>query len=764
MRILAIFSLACSIAIFLCNYVLGEALWLPIGLLMAAAAAAAVCLLRRWHRVRIIAGLICGGAAVGLLWTSLYTAIFVQPARELDGHITAMTATVLDFPQKTDYGWSVVVRADTDGPVGVKTLLYMNGQGENLRPGDRIATAAECTMGDRTFSGTKITYYMAKGVFLRGVARGELTVESPDHISVRYWPAWYAHALKQGIDEAFSEEAVPLIRALVTGNRDSLTDEFTTSLERTGLSHMVAVSGMHLAFLCGMVTLLMGRGKRSTAVVSMICVVLFCGVAGNTPSVLRAAIMVGLLQLAPLLGRERDDLTALAFALMVLLLANPFSATHVGLQLSFTAVAGIFLASDKIQGWMLERLHLNTHPDEWSVRLSMKAARFLVKILAATLGASVMVIPLTVIHFKRFSLISPLSNLLTMWAVAGLFLGGLLTGSVAIFQPTAARIMAGLCAPLLTYVQAVIETLAKIPFASVAVVSVYYQIWIGFLCLMLLVLLWGKGRVRLRIPLGVSLVTFAVAVSLTAAAFQRGELMTVVLDVGQGQSVLLRMGNFLSLIDCGGDGPQNPGDTAADYIQSTGRKSLDLLVVSHFHSDHANGIPQLLNRVEVKTMAIPEEDDSSLCREIVALAEEQGIEIWRVGEDTTLTVKGEQTFTLFAPLGQDADTNEQGLTVLATAGDFDVLLTGDMNGAAERLLLEHTALPDIELLVVGHHGSRYSTTEELLAAVQPDAAVISVGAGNRYGHPTQETLDRLASVGAEIYRTDTMGTVSIHGN
>ena len=124
-----------------------------------------------------------------------------------------------------------------------------------------------------------------------------------------------------------------------------------------------------------------------------------------------------------------------------------------------------------------------------------------------------------------------------------------------------------------------------------------------------------------------------------------------------------------------------------------------------------------------------------------------------------MTLEGE-SLRLFAPLGA-GETNEEGLSVLATSGDFDVLITGDMGGDVEQLLLEHTELPHVELLVVGHHGSKYSTSPELLTAIQPETAVISVGADNRYGHPTSETLERLSAAGTELYRTDLQGTVLI---
>jgi competence protein ComEC len=201
---------------------------------------------------------------------------------------------------------------------------------------------------------------------------------------------------------------------------------------------------------------------------------------------------------------------------------------------------------------------------------------------------------------------------------------------------------------------------------------------------------------------------------------------------------------------------------AADYIQSLGRSSLDLLVLSHYHTDHANGIPQLLRRLTVKVIALPDvEEDSDLRQEILTLAEEQGIEVWFIREDTQILLGEERTITLYAPLGSGTDTNELGLTVLATAGAFDILVTGDMDEDVEQLLLSHAQLPEIELLVAGHHGSATSTSQALLETVTPELAAISVGENNLYGHPAQETLERLDWYEAKIYRTDLQGTVKI---
>ena len=146
----------------------------------------------------------------------------------------------------------------------------------------------------------------------------------------------------------------------------------------------------------------------------------------------------------------------------------------------------------------------------------------------------------------------------------------------------------------------------------------------------------------------------------------------------------------------------------------------------------------------------------------MSLAEEKGTDVVFVTDTEKLTL-GEMTLTVYPPVEAEGDLNEQGLTALATAGDFDILITGDMAGATERRLAETYALPDVEVLVVSHHGSRYGSDETFLQAIRPETAVISVG-DNSYGHPSQETLERLRRVGADIWRTDEQGTVCITVN
>ena len=384
----------------------------------------------------------------------------------------------------------------------------------------------------------------------------------------------------------------------------------------------------------------------------------------------------------------------------------------------------------------------------------------LLNVTAVSLGAMVFTLPLSAWYFGRFSLLAPLSNLLTGWAVSLTFAGGMLSVLAgAIWLPLGRVLAAAVGLPLKVFL-GYAAAASRIPLAALTTDGGYYALWAVFvyviLCLYLFVPVKGKRPV---LPVCACVVTLCLSVLLTAQGVQRTGLTVTVLDVGQGQSVALLSKGATALVDCGGSA--DPGDTAATYLQSLGWSRLDLLVLTHFHEDHAGGVPELLARVEVGTIALPDVDpDSALRQEIETLAQEKGIELCYIRQTSQVTLGGAE-LTLIPPLEGSKETNEQCLVLLCARNGWEALFTGDLPTPEEQRLAARGLLPDGELLVAGHHGSQYATSQALLEAFTPETAVISVEKNNSYGHPAPAVLDRLAAAGVSVYRTDQMGTVTI---
>ena len=181
--------------------------------------------------------------------------------------------------------------------------------------------------------------------------------------------------------------------------------------------------------------------------------------------------------------------------------------------------------------------------------------------------------------------------------------------------------------------------------------------------------------------------------------------------------------------------------------------------MTHYHADHTNGLYELMERLEVGTVYLPDiEDEYGVRERLAALAQERGCRVIWMREQTDIPL-GECSVTVYPPVGQ-GDLNEQGLSFLCSTGDFDLLITGDMAASTEEALAQTYPLPDVEVLLVSHHGSKYSSSQAFLESIRPETAIISVG-DNTYGHPTPAAMARLTAVGAALYRTDEEGSVTV---
>lgn len=231
-----------------------------------------------------------------------------------------------------------------------------------------------------------------------------------------------------------------------------------------------------------------------------------------------------------------------------------------------------------------------------------------------------------------------------------------------------------------------------------------------------------------------------------------------VLDVGQGQAIVVTAGSKTAIIDAGGYG--EGADTAVQsYLLSIGRKSADIMLLTHPHKDHAMYASDVLRSVEVGSLILPRSsDDDEIEEGIITTAIAENTEVYRLKGELEFELDGVR-FRLFPPTSGKG--NELCMAVLVSAGDYDILVTGDMPAAQEQALTELYDIGDVDLLLVGHHGSAYSTSQPFLDVTKPETAIISVGADNSYGHPREEVLERLEDIGAAIYRTDINGTITV---
>ena len=307
--------------------------------------------------------------------------------------------------------------------------------------------------------------------------------------------------------------------------------------------------------------------------------------------------------------------------------------------------------------------------------------------------------------------------------------------------------------------------LASLPYHAVYLTNPYLKYWLVFLYGLFAAAYFLRPRARRKYAVATVLAAMSLTVTvwLGAPHYTRSGLDAYVLDVGQGESVLLSSGGQFALVDCGSRNSwYDAGGIAADHLATMGCGTLDYLILTHYDYDHVSGVTELLARTRVGTLLLPDvADDAGMRPQVELAARDHGADIRYVRAETSLPL-GRSSLTIYPP-GDVKGDNEQCLAILCTYGDYDLLITGDMNMAAERQLIAEYDLPDIEALVVGHHGSKSSTSEELLEAVTPEVGIISVG-DNSYGHPTEDALRRLVLADVDICRTDKQGTVHLSVN
>lgn len=740
-----------SAAVFGAVYLLPPELWPWLGL--CALAPAGLCI---WKR-RSLAALACLGVAAALLWCGAYRAIFFAPAQALDGRRTEVTFSLSESPTPTDYGASAggwVVQA---GKAPVQAVLYADAKLMDVSLGDRVTVTANCSQ-TALRPETRFTARATRGVFLRLIAKGPMEVQKAS--GPRWWclPRLWGEELGRSVEEALPGDISGFLKAMVTGDKGGIGSNLSTALRRAGISHLVAVSGMHVCFLVGFLTCLVGRDPRRRALVCVPVLVFFTLAVGGAPSVVRACCLQLAVLLAELLGRETERWTSLFGTLAFLLLLDPFSAANVGLQLSFAAVAGIGLVTPRLRAaFALCRL---AGAEGWTWRLNA-VVRFFTDLVATTLGALVFTVPLSAGYFGTVSLAAPLTNLLVLPVAGVLFALTLVVGLVGMVFPPLVAGLGAILTPLGRYVLWVAQGVSAFPYSCVSVSQVAYTVALAAGYGLILIAFFWRSQRRRAWLFGLCAMSLVVgSIALTRWSVHGLALSAVVLDVGQGQSVALTSQGRTALIDCGGTGYEDPGDICADYLNTHGESRVDTLILTHLHADHANGLAALFHRLDIREVILPAmEHDEAAQLAVLALAAEEGAKVTWLAEDTTVSLGGMELW-LYAPLG-DGGANEEGLSVLVGAGDFHMLVTGDMNQVVEERLVRAKGLPHCQVLVAGHHGSGTSSGETLLNAITPETTVISVGANNPYGHPAPVTLDRLVQRGVEVYRTDQLGTVTI---
>lgn len=685
------------------------------------------------------------GLGVGFGWLFLLQSQYYEPLYAIDGVTDTYEIVALDYSRKSLYDYEVSGLILLDGkPYRIRTYLKSDLA---LEPGD-------CVKGEFRIRTTipgglkESSFYQSSGIYLTGSQKGEPVLHRSEHTPWYGVPAVIGHRLKWVMEEIFPGDVYPFAKALILGDTDELDFETDFAFKTSGIRHIVAVSGLHVAFLYALVAHLIGGHRWTLLIAVSPLLLIFAAVAGFSPSVCRASIMLFLMMLSEAIHWEYDPPTELAFAGLCILAVNPFTILSAGFQLSVASVAGIILFSQSLYSCFAKKLHCEKGKG--------RKKQFLRSICASasiTLGAMSLSTPISVYYFHSVSIVGVLTNLLVMWVVSFAFCGVIVACILGLIFIPLGTIMAHIVAFPLRYVLITAKLISRFPYAAVYTQNQWILAWIVLCYLFVgISLVFPKKRKPL---IFVSIFGLIGAILLGAVAPRTDNLRLTVLDVGQGQSILLQSRGKTYLVDCGSTNGATPATQVIQTLYSQSIFRIDGVIVTHKDSDHTNGLENVMAVMPISSFYVSA-SDTVWAGENLNTASEKAFVVDKTA-DIPMPVGNIRLLT--SP--KVKSDNENSMGILFEGAECAILITGDRSKSGEKALLKANSLPDVDILVAGHHGSKNSTSNELLDAVQPEVIIVSAGRNNSFGHPAPEMLERASQHGCEVKRTDLQGSILI---
>lgn len=738
------FTAACAVGVY---FLRGYWLLAPCLLFFALAG---LCFVWKKKPARILR-LIFFGCGAAFLWVWIFCGAYLTGAEKVDGQIIECSVRITDYSEATDWGIAAEGKTKLDGK-SYRIRIY-SSEIDALSPGDCIE--GEFKLKTTFAQDFESSYHSANGVYLLGTLKEVRSVVASKKLPLDCYPAVLRSHIQKILKRTFPSDTLAFTKALLLGDRSDLDYPTLSALSVSGIRHVVAVSGLHVSILFSLVFMVFGYRRYATPIVGGLVLVLFMAITGFAPSVVRAGIMHGLMLGALAFQKEYDPPTALSFAALSMLAVNPMVITSVGFQLSVGCLVGIFLFSAPIRRFILSDQCLGS-PRPKTISGNIK--NWIAGSVSMTLSTWITTTPLCAVYFETISLIGVLTNLLTLWLITLIFWGILLVCILGVVYLPLGQWCAWVVSWPIRLVLSLSKWFASVPLAAVYTNSVYIVAWLVFCYIIFTVFLLTKKK-NPWLLLFCMIFTLAISIAASWLEPRRDDYRFTMLDVGQGQSILIQNNGKTYLIDCGGDLDDAAADTAVQTMLSQGITRLDGVIVTHYDRDHAGAIPLVLSRIPADRFYLPDVPDEGKNRNHLENLGSNRI-TWIVPESSL--VLDEAQITLYTTRLRSAD-NENSMCILFQPENCDILITGDRGASGEKALLAQADLPDIEVLVVGHHGAKGTASLQLLSATDPEVALISLSEDNPYGHPAEDVKERLALFGIQVLRTDHNGTILIRG-
>jgi len=653
----------------------------------------------------------------------------------------------------------------------------------DCRYGDRIRAEGKLQTPTDTGDFSYREYLARQGVYsIMPRPRVSVLAHGQGFAPLGWLFAFKAHA-KNVITRILPEPQAALLTGILLGDESGIPKSVQEAFRATGTSHIIAISGYNVTILIGLLSLMTARilGRRRAFYILVAALLIYMVLVGASASVVRAVIMGIVLLLAAHVGRQGVALNTLFFTALAMTAFNPNWLWDIGFQLSFAATLSLILYAAPLQKaverWLETAARTFRFSQTWQT-----CSKFVMDILSdallVTLAAQIATMPLLVYYFKQVSPVSLLTNALVLPAQPGVMAAGGLALLAGLIWLPLGQAMGWVAWLFLAWTTNIIEWTARIPGAAIKVGNVSVAWLVGYYALLAAATWWLKqpadarpdprcviGWIKARLTRRAILMAAGTAIVLIAIALVQlpdGRLHVYFLDVGQGDAILIVTPQGRQILIDGGPAPSVILNQLARHMPFWDR-SLDLVMATSSDIDHLAGLVAVLERYQIGAVLAPEWSARSPAtarwsqlvtdHRTVRIAPQAGLKLEiEPGVEMMLLHPDAEAAAAFSD-------NDASLVTRLTFGSVSFLFTGDIEAVGEAALIRSGRLLPSTVLKIAHHGSKTSTSSEFLAVANPAIAVISVGAGNPFGHPAPETLARLAD--RRVFRTDQSGTVEI---
>ena len=672
-----------------------------------------------------------------------------------DKSIISATAVVIKGPSEGEYNYKYTVKARTGKYKNKKFIVYINKKNKKLLEyGDLIKIKGEYSAPEvaRNYKGFDYSQYL-KTLNIYGtikVEESEIINKnqlSPILISIN-------NIKEKMIDNAnrnMPKRTANLLLGILIGERDNIQEDIIESFRTANLSHILAVSGAHTSYIILGITYLISKSKtpkRIGYIITIINLLIFIIITGASYSVVRACIMAIVVIGAKICYRKENFFTSICISLIIILIQNPFAINDIGLKLSFMGTAGIVIFNKSITNFFIK----------------LKIKQKIAEALSVTFSAQLMIMPITILNFNTISLTFFISNILASPLLGIIIIFGFISIFISSILNPISKILFLILHIFLELLILVSKVTEKIPGSSILVktpnilFAIVYYILILFFNYFFVIKQNPTRRFHKKIIKIITIKNIKNAFKVIAVVFLIILLLTRIvriinptlkiyfIDVGQGDSTLIVTPKNKKILIDGGEGKTN---VLFQYLLDRRINKIDYIIISHFDSDHCNGLIEIIEKMRVENIVMSKQSkESEEYKKILEIIKQKNIKVSSVkAEDKIIIEKNLYTKILNpAEKFEFQDLNNNAIVAKLVYKNFSMLFTGDIEKAEESLAKKYKNELKSTILKVAHHGSKTSTSEEFLKYVEPQIALIGVGENNKFGHPNQITIEKLKNI------------------